>query len=259
MAFPINAAFVILIIGLIFVANREKSDSNFLRMLASKQMSIISISLFVLACLIIGLFPQNSNANNDTDILGIKDYTSSILFYSVILLMMTHLTAVIFRYKRSRPKVLRFRLNHIGLLIILFGLGLGTADTHRWRAVVHVGETINIAYDTNGQPHSLGYDLRLVNFNAEYYDNGVPSHFAADAEINGKTAHITVNHPYGATWRDDIYLSGYDTTAGTNSDYCILEFIRQPWKYAVMLGVLMMAAGAILMFWGGSKETKDTL
>ena len=57
---------------------------------------------------------------------------------------------------------------------------------------------------------------------------------------------------------EDIYLTGYDVTKGNESEYCILQVVKQPWKYIIVAGILMMLAGAILLFINGPK-TDDKL
>lgn len=253
MAFPVNVAIVAVLAGLLFVAVREWGDSVFVRLLASRQMSVATLLLVAAACMVLGLVPQDTGAVDARIIsaLGFDRFTSSLVFYFVMLLLMVHLMVVTMRYNKSRRMVWRFRINHIGLLVTLAALCFGAADTHRFRAVVPIGGTVERAFDSEGVSHRLGYTFTLTGFDMEYYGNGTPSRFSADAMVNGSHANITVNHPWRATWKDDVYLVGYDVKAGKDSVYCIMEFVCQPWKYAVVLGMVMMAAGAVLMFWGG--------
>lgn len=256
MAFPVNVVVMAVLVGLAFVANREWRDAKILIMLASRQMTVFVLAAVVVFCLIMGFVPQNSECNSGyfVTMMGFNRVTSSVLFYSVMLLFMAHLTLVTLRYNRHQNMVWRFRLNHIGLLIAMFGLCFGAADTNRLRAVVPIGETVERAYDVNGRYVALGYSFSLVDFDVEYYETGTPSSFAINGQVDDRPVHITVNNPFRADWQNDIYLTGYDVNAGNKSEYCIIEFIRQPWKYAVMAGLIMMFAGAIFMFWGGRKK-----
>lgn len=63
-----------------------------------------------------------------------------------------------------------------------------------------------------------------------------------------------MNHPYAYRLGEDVYLTGYDVTKGNDSEYCILQVVKQPWKYAIVAGILMMLAGAILLFINGAKK-----
>ena len=65
---------------------------------------------------------------------------------------------------------------------------------------------------------------------------------------------LEVNHPYAYRLGEDVYLTGYDVAKGNNSEYCILQIVEQPWKYVVVAGILMMLAGAILLFIKGPER-----
>ena len=60
--------------------------------------------------------------------------------------------------------------------------------------------------------------------------------------------------PFLLVFWQDIYLAGYDTAAGSDSQYCILEFVVQPWKYAALAGLLLFLAGAVAMIRGGRQR-----
>ena len=53
------------------------------------------------------------------------------------------------------------------------------------------------------------------------------------------------------------WLTGYDTRNVGNTRYCILQIVRQPWKYVMVTGILMMLAGAVLLFINGPKKVKS--
>lgn len=250
LSFPVNVAALAAITGGLYVAQKERPHSPFLHMLASTSMSICVLILFVAACLVLGLVPQTEGSDS-----MLHDFTSSIIFQSVVLLLMAHLTLVTLRYRKHGRRRWRFLLNHIGLLTALSGLCLGAADTHCWRAVIPIGESTDRAYDSQGNAHPLGYTFKLSGFSMSCYENGTPADFAAESTVDGTPAHISVNHPWQATWKDDIYLVGYDTKAGARSSYCVMEFVRQPWKHVILAGIIMLAAGAALMFWNGQKES----
>ena len=41
---------------------------------------------------------------------------------------------------------------------------------------------------------------------------------------------LEVNHPYSYRLGEDVYLTGYDVTKGTESNYCILQVVKHPWN-----------------------------
>ena len=62
---------------------------------------------------------------------------------------------------------------------------------------------------------------------------------------------LRVNHPYQIRFGEDLYLSGYDTVS---QEYCILQIVREPWRYVTLAGIIMILAGALLLFIGGPKS-----
>lgn len=81
--------------------------------------------------------------------------------------------------------------------------------------------------------------------------------FAADVRIGEQRTTLEVNHPHSYRLGEDIYLTGYDTRNVGNTRYCILQIVRQPWKYVMVTGILMMLAGAVLLFINGPKKAKS--
>ncbi|MFA5417521.1 MAG: cytochrome c biogenesis protein ResB [Bacteroidales bacterium] len=57
----------------------------------------------------------------------------------------------------------------------------------------------------------------------------------------------------------EIYQVGYDDQLGRWSDTSVIEFVRDPWLPFVYLGIFMMIAGAITLFWTGRKYTPTAL
>lgn len=55
-----------------------------------------------------------------------------------------------------------------------------------------------------------------------------------------------------------IYQLSYDDKMGKWSNLSVLELVKDPWLPIIYIGIFMMIAGAIYMFWTGSKITKNT-
>jgi hypothetical protein len=53
-----------------------------------------------------------------------------------------------------------------------------------------------------------------------------------------------------------IYQYGYDTKAGKNSQYSIIEIVYDPWLKIVYAGIIMLFAGSLCMLWKKSKVSK---
>lgn len=70
---------------------------------------------------------------------------------------------------------------------------------------------------------------------------------------NKLTDTILVNRPLDIEgWR--IYQLSYDETLGRWSDVSIFELVRDPWLPAVYAGIILMLAGAVLMFLRNGKK-----
>ena len=234
-AFPLNLVFAALWLFLLWMLYKEYKIAKFTRFLYSSQASILSIGLLICGCLIIGLFPQLSDAEAK---------------------MREGLPAFLGCYNFMTSW--RFILNHVGLWLALFAGFLGSSDTQTLRIPIYKGEPSREAFDMNGASHYLDYEIELNSFAVEYYPNGRPSRFAANVRLGNEKALLEVNHPYAYRLGEDIYLTGYDVTKGNESEYCILQVVKQPWKYIIVAGILMMLAGAILLFINGPK-TDDKL
>ena len=96
--------------------------------------------------------------------------------------------------------------------------------------------------------------MELRSFSVEYYPNGRPSRFAATVRLGDDEALLEVNHPYSYRLGEDVYLTGYDMASGNESRYCVLQVVMQPWKYITVTGILMMLAGAVLLFINGPER-----
>ena len=60
---------------------------------------------------------------------------------------------------------------------------------------------------------------------------------------------LRVNEPYALSLVDDLYLVDYEhVSEGETVGYCILEIVRQPWKYMQWVGICMMMLGSVLLF-----------
>ena len=77
--------------------------------------------------------------------------------------------------------------------------------------------------------------------------------YRALIDVDGKKVELRVNHPYRISISEDVYLTSYDRD-NPEPQYCIVEVVRQPWKYLIWAGIVMMMAGGILMFARGKDD-----
>lgn len=259
LAFPLNIIFAAIWLFLLWILYKEYNNLRTTRFLGSSKASVLSISLFIGGCLIIGLFPQLSEPeaemrNGISASLGCYNFMTSWIFISILLLLLSNLAMITIHACRHRKQARwRFILNHAGLWLALFAGFLGSSDTRTLRVPLYKGEPTHEAFDMNGTSYYLDYDMELNSFAVEYYPNGRPSRFSANVRLGNENILLEVNHPYSYRLGEDVYLTGYDVTKGNESNYCILQVVKQPWKYVMVAGILMMLAGAVLLFINGAK------
>ncbi|MCE8623066.1 cytochrome c biogenesis protein ResB [Bacteroides fragilis] len=262
-AFPLNVIVAVIWVYLLWRLYREGNKLPLTRFLLSSRTSILSILLLIGGSLVIGLFPQLSEAEAASisgvpASLGCYNFMTSWVFIAILFLLLSNLTMVVIHAFYHRvPEKKRFLLNHLGVWFALFAGFFGSSDVQTLRIPLYAGQPGREAYSMDGKAYYLDYELELYSFNTEYYPNGMPSRFAADVRIGEQRTALEVNHPHSYRLGEDIYLTGYDTRNVGNTRYCILQIVRQPWKYVMVTGILMMLAGAVLLFINGPKKAKS--
>ena len=234
-AFPLNLILAVLWAtgwGLLY---KNSPESKPVRFMLSPAATISSIVLLVMACLWIGLS-------------GDRDFVSSAVFVLVLLYLQTVLYLILIRGCRRRKGVVRWRfiLLHAGLLLAVGAGFWGSPDSSEYRIRLQRGEVSDFAYRLDGTTTSLAYKLTLNDFRMETAEDGQPSFYEAEVAVNDRTpVKITVNHPYSVRMGEDIYL------ASLTADSCILQIVREPWRYFALAGIIMMLAGAFILFLKG--------
>lgn len=231
--FPVNAAVMLLWLAVLWVMFREKRDSAPVRLLLSRQTTLVLIGVFIAACLVQGFSRSR--------------LTGSWWFVAVLFALLSHIFLVLLRgMSHPRPYRLRFFLNHAGLFLALAGGMFGSPDNRDWRTVAVTEAPAREAVDIDGHRTALEHSFRLVDLKVESYENGAPRNYEATVMIDEeKEAVLKVNHPCRLSWKDDLYLSGIKEGG------CILQVVRHPWKYMEFIGIIMLLAGAVLVFLQG--------
>ena len=136
---------------------------------------------------------------------------------------------------------------------------LWRSDIITARIPVFFDKENNEALTMEGKHFYLDYNLKLTGFDADYYQNGMPRSYVAEVKVsdrhsgNSSQISLEVNHPHEYKFGEDIYLVSYDTRSD-KPQYCVLQIVRQPWKYIQLIGIIMTIAGAIGMFIGGPQK-----
>lgn len=231
-AFPLNLVLLVLWMWGIFELHRAGGRSIITRYLLSRQATVTSVTLLAAACMAMGL--QRNSA------------TESYLFLFVIFFVITQLSLVTLRGWRDRLGIRwTFLCCHLGLLLALVAGFWGASDTRVMRAEL-AAEKVNTALCEDGKVVQLDYALHLTDFNVDYFENGVPSHYEATLDIDGKVVTLAVNHPHKVAFGEHIYLTSFDNRE--DGMCCIVQIVRQPWRGVMVTGILMLIAGALLLF-----------
>jgi len=155
-------------------------------------------------------------------------------------------------WKYLKWKYTGFLFNYAGLFTVLFAALLGSRDFQRLQMVVLVNEAEWRATNEKKEIVELPFVIELKSFTIDEYPSGKPKCFTSDVTVyteNGevKNALIQVNKPLTVgSWK--IYQSNYDKTVGKWSRYAVFDLVKDPWLPAVYVGICMMFAGAVFLF-----------
>ena len=237
-AFPLN--FLLALIwtcGWIWLWKKRRS-CLVMRFMHSPKATLSSLLLMLGSCIWIGFT-------------GNRDFTQSIFFIIILLYIQTVLLLVILRGWRTARGNIRWRfiLLHAGLLLALGSGFWGAPDSSQMRVRLMSDQTTREAYFIDGTRGVLSYELTLKEFEAEYSPNHKPVHYEAVITVDNKEpVKITVNHPYNVRAGENIYLTEV-------SEYgCVFQIVREPWRVFALVGILMLIAGAFMLFIKGPRR-----
>lgn len=236
-AFPLNVIMMLLWTVVLFWLWNRQRKSLFVIYMLSPSATFWAIGLLLVFSLAVGFT-------------GMRWLVQTWPFFFVMTYFITVLTFVILRGWRAATPTgarlgevrWRFLFLHVGLLLAIVSAYIGAPDNVERQMRIFKG----------GSGH--GANMELVDFHLDSYANGVPSDYRADMVIDGEEVCLRVNHPYSRGFGEDVYLVGYDKAAGAESDYCVIQIVRQPWKYGVAAGIVILLTGCLLMFIGGPRR-----
>ena len=250
LAFPLNLILALIWVLVMVSVWKTRKKSLFVGFMLSRGATVSAILLFLAFSLVVGIS-------------GERELVSSWVFAAVMLYLQTVLLFVILRGWRAQTATgarlgavrWRFLLNHVGILLAVSSAFWGAPDTEvlRVRAIQDV--PVRQAVSMDGIPESLPFEILLSEFKTETWSNGVPSMFEAKLLVNGENLVLKVNEPYNVSFGKDLYLVGFDSMYDSGS--CILQVVYEPWRYGALAGVVMMLAGAFLLFVGGPRRRND--
>lgn len=237
-AFPLNIVALVLWVVGCYTIFKSCKTSALAKSLLSIRATWLSLGIMAAIGIYLGLQP--------------KPNSTSWPIVAGVLFTLTHLLLITMRGWRT-PKGIRWRftLLHVGLLIALGAGFWGAPDRVQLRTILTKERPATYAYHLNGTTTKLGYAIELSQLETEYAYNGMPTLYEATIKVENKEVKLRVNHPYNRTLGEKIYLVSVDH----NSSYCIVEIIREPWQWFSLAGIVLLLAGAVMLFIRGPRHT----
>ena len=238
--FPLNILVVALWFVMIQILYRRRTGNAFARFMLSRRATWLSLALMSVIGIVLGLQREPS--------------TTAWPVVASLLFVLSHLCFVILRGWRGAKGIRwRFCLTHVGLLLALGAGFWGAPDRQQLRMAVHRYPS-NEAYTMEGELSPTPYSIELHSFHMEHADNGAPTHYEAQILVDGKKVMLMVNHPYNRTLSEKIYLVSFGKTL-MGETYAVIEIVKEPWQWGSAAGIIMLIAGAVLLFVQGPRKT----
>ena len=239
--YPLNVLVLALWMMLMTMLYRGRANSACARFMLSREATWLSLAMVVAIGITLGLQRNPSSTAWPTVV--------SLLF------VQSHLLLVILRgWRNNRGIRWRFCLTHIGLFLALGAGFWGAPDREQLRTPVHRYPS-NEAYTMEGAERRLPYTLELKDFIIEQSENGTPTHYEAQVMVDDTVVTLRVNHPYARTISEKIYLVSFPTSP-SGERYAIVEIVSEPWQWLSAAGIIMLIAGAMLLFVQGPRKLK---
>lgn len=253
-ACPVNVivlSVLLLLLGTGFLLRKKLYAVQFLM---SWKAVVPTLGYAVLLTIVMGLTWQVSSESEPADPIGFSKMLSFwpfVLVYVWIALMAGWVAIRQMAYFQFRciPSL----ASHVGLFLLLVCGSLGSADMRRLKMYCEYEQPEWRALDSRQMIHELDWTITLNRFVMEQYEGeAVPKRFASEVEVvtrDGERVRATVevNRPLTIDgWK--VYQYGYDQMAGAGSRYSVFELVRDPWMPVVYVGLALLAAGAVGLF-----------
>lgn len=243
-AFPLNIVCIVLWLTVVAMLYKNRQNITLAKLLLSPGATWLSLAIMAATGIYLGLQRQ-PNSSSWPVVMG-------------ILFVLTHLAFIILRGWRNSTGIRwRFTLLHIGLFLLLGAGFWGAPDREQLRVALIENRPTHIALHTNGTAAALDYSIELKGVKAEYAESGMPTHFEAEIKVDGIETQLTVNHPYNRTLGEKIYLISIGND--NNEPYCIVEVVREPWQWVSLAGIVMLLAGAVMLFIRGPRHSATNI
>lgn len=237
LAFPLGEVMGFALFAILWVLHSERGESKWIVRLRSPQLACLLLALVAVFCALGGSIPR------------LSDFSTTWPFVALLLALTANLfLAILHRAKNfTMKRDGAFMAVHMGLLLALFSGMAGAGETEELRVIVQRDDDTIVGADRSGLLEPLGYALRMENFEIERNPaDGSPVQYRTGLLMNGRSISLSVNHPYSVNLGEDIYLTHYDMDNRYGDvRYCMLTVVRQPWKYPMLTGILLLLAGVV--------------
>lgn len=248
-AFPVNVFLLMLLV--FFSVVTGQLVERFSLFYSSKTAGLVSIYILVLM-IVHWLFYHQTIFSDTVFPSSLYNFSTSGLFvFSWMFFLLVLGAVIVHRITTVKKNNCLFLFIHIGLWVVLSAGFFGKADEYTMQTIVNNDYMINQAYTSHNQEMNLPFSLGLHGIRKEYYASGEIKTIVADLIVKDKQketkVHVSVNSPYRYKGYD-VYLM----EAGGNTSK--IQIVYDPWRYIVLLGIVIMLLGTIGNFFRGFKN-----
>ena len=238
-SFPLNILVLALWMMLITILFRNRANHACALFMLSREATWLSLAIIVVIGITLGLQRKPS--------------TTAWPMILSLLFLQSHVLFVVLRGWHNKKGIRwRFCVTHIGLLLALGAGFWGAPDREKWRAPVYHFAS-NESFTQEGRLRLLPYTMELKDFSIQQSESGAPTHYEARLLVDGEMVTLKVNHPYERTLSEKMYLVSFSSLPN-GERYAIIEIVNEPWQWVSAIGIIMLIAGAVLLFIQGPKE-----
>lgn len=254
--YPINIYIFLEIIFFLIFSHYFFKNSYFLKILRSKEISIITIFFILFFIFLISIIPQKETTNKIISNFLINNITSSWYFIFTIFLIIISLGyTIISRMKKFDLKNIQFFLLHFGLWIVIAVSFLSYPDKKKLVMQIKENEVVWYAKNQFNQFEEIPFAIKIKKLNANYYFDSIkkiyePSNYSSEILLFTKSDTIaqdriiSVNNPiYAEGW--NIYLNSIDKKNNI-STYLI---VYDKYYFIIVIGLIMFVLGSILLIY----------
>lgn len=232
LAFPSSALLAVAFLALAYALHRYAVENVAVRMLREIRTARILLATGALLLAIEGTW-------------SVPLHRSWVfLLYTLVLLLSL---AMVLLDGLKRKAKLGFMLNHLGIFLIAWAALFGAPDVSRSKMMVPKGDAVNYSFTSDGAVVPLPFSVQLDDFCIDYYSDGVnPRQFTSRLLVEGEQLSVAVGEPVSC----DGYTLYQDSYDRQGRRYTVLQVVRDPWLPIVYIGMLLLAAGSIMLLFG---------